>query len=118
MPAATKPVLLINPLSGDGKACSASACWRAARARGIECHEFGPGIDLAGTGLDAPAPGADAVGVAGGDGSAAIVADLGEPGVCADGLHPVGTRNHFAMDLGLDRADPVAALDAPGDALA
>jgi hypothetical protein len=25
---------------------------------------------------------------------------------------PVGTRNHFALDLGLDRDDPLAALDA------
>jgi hypothetical protein len=29
---------------------------------------------------------------------------------------PVGTRNHFAKDLGLDPGDPVAALDAFGDA--
>ena len=28
-----------------------------------------------------------------------------------------GTRNHFALDLGLDRADPAAGLDAISDGL-
>jgi diacylglycerol kinase family enzyme len=53
--------------------------------------------------------------MAGGDGSLAIVADVaierGLPFVCV----PFGTRNHFARDLGLDRDDPVAALDAFAD---
>jgi diacylglycerol kinase family enzyme len=54
----------------------------------------------------------DALGMAGGDGSLAAVAavaiarDL--PFVCV----PYGTRNHFARDLGLDRNDPISALDA------
>ena len=56
------------------------------------------------------------VGVAGGDGSLGVVADLvsgaGVQMVCI----PAGTRNHFAMDLGLDRGGPVAALDAFGPA--
>ena len=30
---------------------------------------------------------------------------------------PAGTRNHFALDLGLDRDDVVGALDAFGDAV-
>ena len=115
VPAASKPVLLINPRSGDGKAERVGLV-EAARSRGIECHEFGPGIDLRHLAQDAVAAGADVVGVAGGDGSQAIVADVvsraGAQMVCV----PVGTRNHFAMDLGLDRADPVAALEAFGDA--
>jgi diacylglycerol kinase family enzyme len=50
--------------------------------------------------------------MAGGDGSLAPVAqtaiERGLPFVCV----PFGTRNHFARDLGLDRDDPIAALDA------
>src|SRR5437588_10223753 len=55
---------------------------------------------------------ADAIGIAGGDGSLASVAQIAIerdlPFVCV----PFGTRNHFARDLGLNRDDPVGALDA------
>jgi diacylglycerol kinase family enzyme len=58
---------------------------------------------------------ADALGMAGGDGSlglvAAIAVERGIPFVCV----PFGTRNHFARDLGLDRSDPIAALAAFDD---
>jgi diacylglycerol kinase family enzyme len=57
-----------------------------------------------------------ALGVAGGDGSLGAVAQLAierdVPFVCV----PFGTRNHFARDIGLDRRDPIAALDAFGSA--
>jgi diacylglycerol kinase family enzyme len=60
----------------------------------------------------ARAAGAEALGVAGGDGSLAAVAEVALerdlPFVCI----PFGTRNHFARDLGLDRDDPIRALDA------
>jgi diacylglycerol kinase family enzyme len=115
VPAATQPVLLVNPRSGDGKAERVGLV-AAARARGIECREFGPGVDLQQLAEDALAAGADVVGVAGGDGSQAIVADLVSRARAQMVCIPSGTRNHFAMDLGLDRADPVAALDAFGDA--
>jgi Diacylglycerol kinase catalytic domain len=50
--------------------------------------------------------------MAGGDGSQAIVASIaaerGVPYACV----PAGTRNHFALDLGVDRDDVVGALDA------
>ena len=50
--------------------------------------------------------------MAGGDGSQAIVAavaaETGLPYACI----PAGTRNHFALDLGVDRDDVVGALDA------
>lgn len=115
VPAARKPVLLVNPLSGDGKA-ERLGLVGAARARGIECHEFGPDIDLRKLAEDALAAGADVVGVAGGDGSQAVVVDLVSRARAQMICIPSGTRNHFAMDLGLDRADPVAALDAFGDA--
>ena len=77
--------------------------------------EFGPDRSLAPAVDEAIAAGADALAVAGGDGSLARVAhgalahDL--PFVCI----PAGTRNHFARDLGLDPADPMAALDALTD---
>ena len=62
------------------------------------------------------APNHDVVGMAGGDGSQALVgsiaAELGLPMVVV----PAGTRNHLALDLGLDREDVVGALDAYGDA--
>jgi diacylglycerol kinase family enzyme len=55
---------------------------------------------------------AGALGIAGGDGSLAPVAEVAIerdlPFVCV----PFGTRNHFARDLGLDRDDPLMALDA------
>ena len=61
---------------------------------------------------DAVRRGADVLGMAGGDGSQALVASVaaqaGLDYVCV----PAGTRNHFALDLGLDRADVVGALDA------
>ncbi len=54
--------------------------------------------------------------MAGGDGSQAVVAAVAAahdlPFVCV----PAGTRNHFALDLGVDRDDVVGALDAYGDA--
>ena len=53
--------------------------------------------------------------MAGGDGSQALVASVaaqaGIPYVCV----PAGTRNHFALDLGLNRDDVVGALDAFAD---
>ena len=52
--------------------------------------------------------GADALGMAGGDGSQAVVAAVaaahGLPFVCV----PAGTRNHLALDLGIDRDEPAA----------
>ena len=56
--------------------------------------------------------GADALAMAGGDGSQAVVASIaaerGLPYACI----PAGTRNHFALDLGVDRDDVVGALEA------
>jgi diacylglycerol kinase family enzyme len=80
--------------------------------QGIEVVELGPDQDLAAMVDDALARGADALGMAGGDGSLAVVAAAAcacrLPFVCV----PAGTRNHFARDLGLDPGDPAAALDA------
>jgi diacylglycerol kinase family enzyme len=107
----TRPVLFYNPKSGGGKAERFQVA-REARARGVEAVELHLGDDLEIVVRDAIADGADAVGVAGGDGTQAIVAAIaseeGLPYVCV----PAGTRNHFALDLGVDRDDVVGALDA------
>ena len=106
-----RPVLFFNPKSGGGKAERFSLA-REARARGIEPIELGPPWDLEGLVREAVAGGADGVAMAGGDGSqaivAAIAAELDLPYACI----PAGTRNHFALDLGVDRDDVVGALEA------
>jgi hypothetical protein len=106
-----RPVLFINPRSGDGKAARARLAERA-RDAGIEAVILGPGQDLAALAGEAAAAGADALGMAGGDGSLAVVATVAAaheiPFVCV----PAGTRNHFALDVGIDRHDLAGALDA------
>ena len=108
---ASRPVLLVNPKSGGGKATDADIALIAA-GRGIQVRILERGDDLAQLARDAIAEGADAIGMAGGDGSLGYVAaatiDAEIPFVCI----PAGTRNHFARDLGLDRTDIVGALDA------
>ena len=50
--------------------------------------------------------------MAGGDGSQAIVAAIAAERDLPYACIPAGTRNHFALDLGVDRDDVVGALDA------
>ncbi len=106
-----RPVLFVNPRSGDGKAARAGVAEQA-RAKGIEAVVLEAGQDLAALAGEASAVGADALGMAGGDGSLAVVAAAaaahGIPSVCV----PAGTRNHFALDVGVDRHDVIGALDA------
>ena len=108
-------VLLMNPWSGGGKV-ERFALEEGARRRGVRPVVLRRGDDLRALAEQAVADGADVIGMAGGDGSQALVADVarrhGIPFVCV----PAGTRNHFALDLGLDREDVAAALDAYGDA--
>jgi diacylglycerol kinase family enzyme len=103
--------LFVNPRSGDGSAARAGVAARA-RELGIEVVVLAPGQDLAALASQAAAGGADALGMAGGDGSLAIVAATAAaheiPFVCV----PAGTRNHFALDVGVDRRDVTGALDA------
>jgi diacylglycerol kinase family enzyme len=110
-PAPRAAVLFYNPRSGGGKAERFDLPGEA-RSRGIEPVELGPGKDLKQLVTEAIAGGADALAMAGGDGSqavvAAIAAERGLPYACI----PAGTRNHFALDLGVDRDDVVGALDA------
>jgi diacylglycerol kinase family enzyme/uncharacterized membrane protein HdeD (DUF308 family) len=113
---ATQPVLLMNPKSGGGKV-ERFHLVEEARRRGIEPIVLTPGDDLRRLAQQAVDRGADVLGMAGGDGSQALVAGVaahrGVGFVCV----PAGTRNHLAMDLGLDRDDVVGALEAFGAAV-
>jgi hypothetical protein len=113
---AVRPVLLMNPRSGGGKV-ERFHLVAEARRRGIEPVVLGPGDDLLRLAERAVAGGPDVLGMAGGDGSQALVAGVATAHDVAFVCVPAGTRNHLAMDLGLDRDDVVAALDAFGAAV-
>ena len=106
-----RAVLLINPKSGGGKAERFNLPDEA-RERGVEPVLLGPGDDLVELAERAVSGGADVIGMAGGDGSQALVATIAMQHDLAHVCIPSGTRNHFALDLGLDRDDVVGALDA------
>jgi diacylglycerol kinase family enzyme len=113
---ATRPVLLMNPKSGGGKVERFKLVTEASR-RGIEPVVLQPGDDLLELAEQAVAGGADVLGMAGGDGSQALVATIAHKHDVGFVCVPAGTRNHLAMDLGLDRNDVVGALDAFGPAV-
>ena len=105
------PVLFVNPRSGGGKAQRYDLVGQC-RSRGIEPVVMKKDDDLASLAAAAVSSGAGVIGMAGGDGSQAIVAAVASrhdiPYVCI----PAGTRNHFALDIGVDRQDVIGALDA------
>jgi diacylglycerol kinase family enzyme len=105
------PVLLVNPRSGGGKAQHHELVARC-RAWGIEPLPLEPGDDISAVATAAVLRGADVIGMAGGDGSqaasAAVAAEHDLPYVVV----PAGTRNHFALDLGVDPDDVVGSLGA------
>jgi len=109
--AARNGVLIVNPKSGGGKAVR-FALAEEAGLRGVRTVVLRPGDDLTALAERAVGEGADVIGMAGGDGSQALVASVAERHGVAFVCVPSGTRNHFALDLGLDRDDVVAALDA------
>ncbi len=106
-----RPVLIINPKSGGGKAEKHALADKACDM-GVEPIVMGPEHDLGQLTRDAVASGADAIGMAGGDGSQALVASIciehDIPFICI----AAGTRNHFALDLGLDGDNPPDGLRA------
>jgi diacylglycerol kinase family enzyme len=116
VPAAGRGVLFMNLKSGGGKA-TRFRLDDECRRRGIQPVVLEPGEDWVETVRDVAGSGVDVLGMAGGDGSQALVgsiaAELGLPMVVV----PAGTRNHLALDLGLDRDDVVGALDAYGEAV-
>ena len=111
----TRPVLLCNPWSGGGKV-EKFGLRDLATELGVETVMLDRGLDLEQLARDAVARGADCLGMAGGDGSQALVASIavehGLPFVCVS----AGTRNHFALDLGLNRDDPRESMYAFRDA--
>ncbi len=113
---ARQGVLIMNLKSGGGKA-ERFALVDECRRRGIEPVVLQRGDDMVELAQRAIDGGADVIGMAGGDGSQALVASVAMaadvPLVCI----PAGTRNHFALDVGLDRNDVVGALDAFNDAV-
>ncbi len=113
-PAPRRPVLFVNPRAGEGRAAELGLA-EAARERGIETVELGPGDELEALVREAVGRGADCLAMAGGDGSQALVAAIAAEHDLPYACIPSGTRNHFALDLGVDREDPVGALDALGD---
>lgn len=113
VPPALHPVLIMNPKSGGGKVEELHLVDEAQK-RGIEPIVLRPGDDLLQLARDAVTRGADALGMAGGDGSQAAVAAIAAESDVAFVCVPVGTRMNFARDLGLDIKDPVGSLDAFG----
>jgi diacylglycerol kinase family enzyme len=109
-------VLFVNQWSGGGAAGRAGVVEKA-RDRGIKVVVLDRGQRLETLVDQAVAAGADALGMAGGDGSLAVVAAAAAahelPFICV----PAGTRNHFALDLGVDRHDVAGSLDAFTDGL-
>jgi diacylglycerol kinase family enzyme len=105
------PVLFVNPWSGEGAAARAGLVEEAER-RGMETVVLGEGDSLEGLVRAAVGRGADGLAMAGGDGSQALVATIAAEHDLPYACIPAGTRNHFALDLGVDREDVVGALDA------
>lgn len=116
VPPAGDAALIVNPRSGGGKADRVGLVGEC-RARGIEVIILDPGQDLAGLAEAAVGRGADVLGMAGGDGSLGLVADVAARHGVPMVVVPAGTRNHLAMDLGLDRSNVLGALDAFGAAV-
>ena len=115
-PPAEHPFFIMNPRSGGGKVGKFDL---KRKAEGLGAEVFlmeGPEeVDVAAVARDAVARGADLLGAAGGDGTQALVAEVAAEHGIPFVVITAGTRNHFALDLGLDRDDPAASLDALTD---
>jgi diacylglycerol kinase family enzyme len=115
-PPAAHPYLIMNPKSGGGKVGRFGLKTKA-EALGAEVFLIGGDtpVDVAEVARSAVAAGADLLGVAGGDGTQALVAGIAAQHGIPFVVITAGTRNHFALDLGLDREDPAACLSALSD---
>jgi diacylglycerol kinase family enzyme len=114
-PAPRKPFLVMNPRSGGGKVARFQLRERAEELGAEVALLDRPGTDVRQLARDALARGADLIGVAGGDGTQALVAQVAAEHDVPFLVVSAGTRNHFALDLGLDRGDPARCLDALRD---
>jgi diacylglycerol kinase family enzyme len=109
------PFVVMNPRSGGGKV-GRFRLREQAEELGAEVALLDrPGTDVQQLARDALARGADLLGVAGGDGTQALVAHVAAEHDVPFLVISAGTRNHFALDLGLDREDPSRCLDALRD---
>jgi len=115
-PRPRRPVLIMNPRSGGGKVERFGLVAKAEElgAR-VVLLDTAKQVDVAELARQAVSDGADLLGVAGGDGTQALVAAVAAEHGLPFLVISAGTRNHFAMDLGLDRADPARCLDALTD---
>jgi diacylglycerol kinase family enzyme len=108
--------LIMNPRSGGGKVTKFGLKQKAEALGAQVALLEGPGVvDVAALARRAVAKGADLLGVAGGDGTQALVAGIAAEHDLPFLVISAGTRNHFAMDLGLDRDNPAACLNALSD---
>jgi diacylglycerol kinase family enzyme len=111
-----RPFVIMNPRSGGGKVTKFGLKDKAEALGAQVALLEGPGIvDVADLARRAVADGADLLGVAGGDGTQALVAGIAAEHGLPFLVISAGTRNHFALDLGLDREDPAACLTALTD---
>ncbi|MFF9869957.1 diacylglycerol/lipid kinase family protein [Streptomyces sp. NPDC013953] len=108
------PWIVMNPRSGGGKVGRFGLVGKA-EAAGCRVALLEAGQDVVELARQAVAEGADLLAVAGGDGTQALVAEVAALHDVPFVVVPAGTRNHFALDLGLDRDDPAAALEALTD---
>ena len=115
-PPPVRPFLIMNPRSGGGKVARFGLREKA-EALGAEVALLDGSriVDVGALAADAVARGADLLGVAGGDGTQALVAAVAATNDLPLLVISAGTRNHFALDLGLDREDPARCLDALRD---
>ncbi|WP_329482613.1 diacylglycerol kinase family protein [Kribbella sp. NBC_01484] len=111
-----RPFVIMNPRSGGGKVTKFGLKDKAEKLGAEVALLEGPGmVDVAALARQAVADGADLLGVAGGDGTQALVAGIAAEHDLPFLVVSAGTRNHFALDLGLDREDPAACLDGLTD---
>jgi diacylglycerol kinase family enzyme len=115
-PPPARPYLIMNPRSGGGKVSKFQLVERAeALGAQVRLLDGGQIVDVVDLAREAVASGADLLGVAGGDGTQALVASVAADHGIPFLVISAGTRNHFALDLGLDRDDPSRCLDALTD---
>jgi len=111
-----RPFVIMNPRSGGGKVAKFGLKEKAEKLGAEVALLEGPGtVDVAALAQQAVANGADLLGVAGGDGTQALVAGIAAEHDLPFLVISAGTRNHFALDLGLDREQPDACLDGLTD---
>jgi diacylglycerol kinase family enzyme len=108
--------IVMNPRSGGGKVAKFGLKEKAMALGAQVAMLEGPEIvDVAALARKAVADGCDLLGVAGGDGTQALVAGIAAEHDLPFLVISAGTRNHFALDLGLNREDPSTCLGALTD---